>query len=134
MVRSQKTLRDDESRNGVSSQSFVNNERAIAGGFLVTETRVIARPNEDVVFTQLDNEEGVLLHLGNQSYYSLNVTGAHIWRLIASEHSLSEILQELQTVFDVSDEQARQSVLELVKELETQQLVTLDGDPQAALG
>ena len=38
------------------------------------------RPHLDEVDTALNGEEMVLLHLGSNTYYSLNMTGTRIWQ------------------------------------------------------
>ena len=77
----------------------------------------------DVLFTPLHNGEGVLLHLGTKKYYSLNVTGSRIWQLITKGLSLAEIGSELEAGFEVSLEQAQQSVAELANQLASETLI-----------
>ena len=38
------------------------------------------RPHAEVVDTELESGETVLLQLESKIYYSLNVTGTHIWQ------------------------------------------------------
>jgi hypothetical protein len=88
-----------------------------------------AAPHPDVVFTDLDNDEAVLLHLGTQTYFSLNQTGACIWRLMGDGLTLGEIARELEARFEVETEQAQRSVNELASELASEGLVELAEDP-----
>ena len=82
------------------------------------------RPHPDVVDTQLDGQETVLLHLESKLYYTLNQTGARIWQGLKNGLTLGEISQQLQQEFAVESEIADQGVLRLVDELSRQQLVT----------
>jgi coenzyme PQQ synthesis protein D (PqqD) len=80
------------------------------------------RPHPEVVDTELDTGETVLLHLESTMYYSLNLTGTHIWQGLKAGLSLQEISHRLQTVFDVEAARADRSVLALVHDLVQRQL------------
>ena len=73
----------------------------------MNESNLKGKPEADVIFTELDNSEAVLLHLGTQAYYSLNATGAFIWQLFDKGLDVGQIGSELETRFEVSSEQAR---------------------------
>jgi hypothetical protein len=81
----------------------------------------------DVVDTTLNEGEVVLLHLESKMYYSLNPTGERIWRGLKEAASLREISRRLQDEFDVDEQEAERSVLELVNELCEQKLVLRNG-------
>ena len=81
------------------------------------------RPHPQVVDTKLDEGEVVLLHLESKIYYSLNLTGDRIWHGLKQGLSLREISQRLQEEFDVDEDRANKSVLDLVDELSKQNLV-----------
>ena len=70
-----------------------------------------------------EGQETVLLHLQSKLYYTLNVTGTHIWRGLRKDLTLREISQRLQHEFIVDAEAADQCVLRLVDELCRQKLV-----------
>ncbi len=74
-------------------------------------------PSPDVVHTTLSSGEVVLLHLQKRKYYSLNVTGAHIWNLLMAGHSIDEIGQSLTEEFDVTFDHARASVSSLLDDM-----------------
>ena len=82
------------------------------------------RVNSDVVDTELDEQETVLLHLQSKLYYSLNPTGSRIWQGLKRGLTLGEISQGLQEEFDISADQAGRSVMTLVDELCEQQLLS----------
>ena len=81
------------------------------------------RPHPEVVDTELDTGETVLLQLESTMYYSLNTTGTRIWQGLKQEWTLQEISAHLQDEFAVEAERADQSVLALVNKLFAQQLV-----------
>jgi hypothetical protein len=80
------------------------------------------RVHPQVVDTKLDEDEVVLLHLDSKTYYSLNPTGERIWDGLKKGLTLREISRRLQEEFDVDEERANKSVLELVNELCEQKL------------
>ena len=84
-------------------------------------------PHPDVVDTQLDGDETVLLHLGTKRYFSLNATGSLIWRAIKRGLTAEETCRELQQRYDVSEDRAAQSVGALTKALLEQGLVRRPG-------
>jgi hypothetical protein len=84
------------------------------------------RPHSQVVDTKLDEGEVVLLHLESKMYYSLNPTGERIWQGLKEGLSLKEISCRLQGEFDVSEENADRSVLDLINELCEQNLALSD--------
>ncbi len=75
------------------------------------------RTHAEVVDTKLDDGEIVLLHLESKTYYSLNPTGERIWQGLKEGLTLREISRRLQEEFDVDQDKANRSVLDLVKEL-----------------
>ena len=85
-------------------------------------------PDPNVVFTEMENGESVLLHLGTNQYFSLNETGTLIWHGISEGRNLEVIGKKLENTFDVSMEHATKSVIQLVDELESEKLVSLEGE------
>jgi hypothetical protein len=81
------------------------------------------QPHAQVVDTELESGEIVLLHLDSTTYFSLNLTGAKIWLGVKQGLTLQEISQRLQATFEVEPTRADQSVLSLVDELLQQQIV-----------
>lgn len=41
-------------------------------------------PHPQVLFTEIDDGSGVLLHLDTKFYYTLNPTGARVWRALVA--------------------------------------------------
>ena len=81
------------------------------------------KTDPDVVITELEDKEAVLLHLGTKMYFTLNETGLRIWQLMSSGLTPGEISTRLPEEFDVTPEKARESVLNLISELIAAKLV-----------
>lgn len=81
------------------------------------------RPHPEVVDTELETGETVLLQLESKTYYSLNATGTQIWQGLKQGLPLREVSRRLQARFEVEPDRADRSVLSLVDELLQQQLV-----------
>ena len=81
------------------------------------------QPHPEVVDTELEVGEMVLLHLEHTTYYSLNPTGTRIWQGLKQGLSLREVSQRLQEMFAVEADHADRSVLTFVHELAQHQLV-----------
>ena len=80
-------------------------------------------PDTDVVITELEGNEAVLLHLGTKMYFTLNETGLRIWQMLSGGLANGEISEKIQEEFDVTPEQAKESVINLIDELITEKLV-----------
>lgn len=80
-------------------------------------------PLNDVVFTDVDGQEGILVDLNTKQYYRLNETGSLIWRGLEKGNSVEEIVSEIQNTYEVSAERARDCVEKLLLNLETNKLV-----------
>jgi len=83
----------------------------------------IPRPDPDVLVTAMPDGEAILLHLRTSQYFSLNESGALIWKLMESSASPAQMSQALFDLFDVTPEAARETVLELMRDLQTHQLI-----------
>ena len=74
-------------------------------------------PQDDVVFTDLDGVEGVLVDLDTKHYFQLNATASLIWRGLARGLDAGRIAAELAAEYDVALEHARRSVDAAIREL-----------------
>lgn len=98
----------------------------------MTELQQRYRQNAQVVATELDETEAVLLHLDNQRYYTLNETGWFIWRQLKEGASIEEVVARLQNNYDIDSEKALGSVTSMLNELYAERLVDLlNGEAQA---
>jgi hypothetical protein len=80
-------------------------------------------PVKDIVFTDFEGGEAVLVDLNTTKYYQLNETGALIWRRLENGCTMEEIVSEMQSVYDVSSEHAVASVERLLLSLESNKLL-----------
>ncbi|UVI39091.1 PqqD family protein [Qipengyuania spongiae] len=79
-----------------------------------------ARPN--VVACDLDAGQA-LLNLETSQYFKLNDTGALIWKNVEAGNTLEQMQEELSSVFDVSQEDCRDDIIDLLKALEEAGLI-----------
>lgn len=67
----------------------------------------------------------VLLHMETKRYYSLNETGAMIWRLLQQRAEAAEILRNLVATYSVGVVDAERALERLLDELRAESLVTV---------
>lgn len=79
------------------------------------------------VFTPLDDGRGVLLNLDTLLYYSLNRTGAALWRQIDEAESLSfdDLVHHLCERYEVTEGDARHHLGNFVERLERFKMITI---------
>ena len=78
---------------------------------------------KDIVYTDFDGGEGMIVDLTTKQYYRLNETAALIWRGLEGRKGVDEIIEEMQSKYEVSREQAAASVDRLISKLRTNKLV-----------
>lgn len=83
-------------------------------------------PLKDVVFTDFEGGEGILVDLNTKQYYRLNETGALVWRGLENGSTVEDIVSEMQTLYEVTREHALTSVDKLLLTLESNKLVKRD--------
>lgn len=83
-------------------------------------------PLDDVVFTDFEGGEGILVNLNTKQYYRLNETGALIWRGLENGSTVEDIVSEMQSLYEVTREHALTSVDKLLTVLESNKLVKRD--------
>ena len=71
----------------------------------------------------------VVLHMGTKRYFSLNETGAGIWRMLEDGVALSEIPARLATSYEIDVDAARMALTRLLDELAAEELISLPKDP-----
>lgn len=79
------------------------------------------------MFTPLADGTGVLLNLDTLLYYSLNRTGAAIWKQIDTKNkvSLEDLVVSTCSQFDVDHAEARRALTSFVEELVKLKMVHL---------
>jgi hypothetical protein len=69
-------------------------------------------------------EDGaVVLHMRTKRYYSLNETGAMIWRLLEDEAAIDDVVARVIELYDVDGAEARRTVAVLLDELAAEALI-----------
>ncbi len=82
------------------------------------------RAETRVAFTELSAGGAALLHLGTKMYFTLNETGAHVWKALqAGPQSAGSIGASLAEAFECTEEQAERDVEALLAELIREGLV-----------
>jgi len=75
-------------------------------------------------------EDGaVVLHMRTKRYFSLNETGAAIWRMLEDDVALSEIPVRLAERYDVDSDAAAGCVTRLLDELASEELIVVSAAP-----
>ena len=65
----------------------------------------------------------VVLNMRTKRYYSLNETGATVWRMLENEAPAAEIAAQLVVIYDVPEATAIETVGALLRELEAEALI-----------
>ena len=89
------------------------------------KTAAIPVPYQHIVSTQFDDGDGVLVDLETKNYYQLNQTAMLVWLALEKGQTLSEIVTEMTSVYDVTDEHAAASVERILQDFRSKKL--LDG-------
>lgn len=80
-------------------------------------------PSPNVVFTELDEAESVLLHLKTRQYFSLNETGTLIWKNLQEGKSVGEIAAAVEQAYEVDGPLALHQVEAFLESLSEDRLV-----------
>jgi len=83
-------------------------------------TRYVARP--DTASATVDGGM-VVLHMGTKRYYSLNETGAELWRLIENGTTLPLAADWLVRTYEVTRTEASRAADRLLRDLLSEDLV-----------
>ena len=81
---------------------------------------LLPAPNPPVLFTEIDDGSGVLLHLDTKFYFTLNRTGVVVWKALverAEGASVATIAERLTATFRVTKEVAEQDVERVLDQL-----------------
>ena len=72
---------------------------------------------DDIIVTELDNNEAILLDMRNKHYYSLNETGLAIFKGIESNLTQDGIIDEIMSAYAIDRDKAGNSVKTLIQRL-----------------
>ncbi len=83
-------------------------------------------PHGQVVYTEFDGNEAVLVDLNTKRYYTLNETAMLVWRGLERGQTAAEIAREMCEAYDVSAEHAAASIERLLTSLAAHRLLHAD--------
>ena len=83
----------------------------------------ISLTRDDVISTEFDGGEGVLVDLNSKRYYQLNETAMLVWRCLEKGSSLEEITKEMTAKYEVSEEQAAASIEKIIAGFQSYKLL-----------
>lgn len=80
-------------------------------------------PLTNVIATQLDEGEGVLVDLDTRQYFQLNGTAMLIWRALEKGEPLERIVEQMMATYEISNDRAVASTEALLKQLQNHKLI-----------
>ncbi|MCC5904791.1 MAG: PqqD family protein [Balneolaceae bacterium] len=80
----------------------------------------------DVVASPIDDEM-VMFDADAGKYYGLNRVAASAWNLLEESKTVEELCKELLEIYDISEEQCQQEVLNFLPDLEDKGLIKVIG-------
>ncbi len=83
---------------------------------------MLKKPRPNLLMTELDGE-AVLLDIESSYYFSLNETGTRVWRGLEADKSLEEIVDGIVAEWDVTPDEARETVESFLAALEKEGLI-----------
>jgi hypothetical protein len=72
---------------------------------------------DDIIITELDNNEAILLDMRNKRYYSLNETGLEIFKGIEKGLTKDKIVEYIMSIYEVDYGNANEGVQSLIQRL-----------------
>ena len=72
------------------------------------------------------DDGAVVLHMGTRRYFSLNETGAAIWRMLEDDVPLGKIPGQLGHLYEVDATDATAALARLLDQLAAEDLITLE--------
>jgi Coenzyme PQQ synthesis protein D (PqqD) len=80
-------------------------------------THPLPAPNPQVLFTEIDDGSGVLLHLDTKFYYTLNPTAVVVWKALRDGADAGALAARLVADFRVELDVARRDVAAVLDDL-----------------
>lgn len=78
------------------------------------------------VLSQEVSGETVLLDLAGETYFGLNEVGTRVWQLLKQDHGFTEIVDVLESEFDVARDRLEADIAALLAQLEGAGIVIRD--------
>ena len=80
-------------------------------------------PGKHVVATDFDGGEGILVDLNTKKYYQLNETAMVVWKGLEKGKSMSEIVADITSAYEIPADHATSSVQRIVDNFQTYKLL-----------
>jgi len=90
------------------------------------------RPHDQIVFTDFDGSEGILVDLNTKKYYQLNETATVIWKGVERGLAAREIADEIVAVYEINSADALFNVEATLDKLKTYRLIVLQQSAKAS--
>lgn len=84
--------------------------------FEISRDSVVTR-REDVVYTELEDGEIMMMSVKNGEYYGLDPIASEIWVMLAEPLAVSEICDRLLSRYEVSTEDCERDVVGFLQEM-----------------
>lgn len=81
------------------------------------------KQNPNVLFTELDDGTGVLLHLDTKFYFALNKTGVFVWKALSEGPDRSALAQKLTEAFRADIDTATRDIDAVIAEMLADELL-----------
>ncbi len=91
---------------------------------LIEPERIIYR-NQDIVFTDMDNEI-VMMEMDSGNYYALDEVACEVWRLLENRISFADICLKLSENYDVETKQCATDITPFLVGLSEQNLLFIE--------
>jgi hypothetical protein len=85
---------------------------------LANLTQIQYRVAKDILFRQVENE-GILLHIPNGTYYSLSETGMLFWEALSKSQSLVPVIEQVSNEYEVELDILLEDLQNLLQDLLT---------------
>jgi len=82
-------------------------------------------PSKDVIFTDFDGDEGILVDLNSKKYYQLNETAMLVWKGLENGRSVAEMAAQVTSEYEITFDHAARSIERLLTNFQSYKLVTL---------
>jgi hypothetical protein len=97
---------------------------------MLSKESVLTKSEENVLSSTVE-EEVVLLNLKQGAYYTLDLIGAEIWRMLDKPTTAGAIIALILEEYDAPREQVEADVFALLNDLHDEGLIQVDGKPAA---
>ncbi len=87
-------------------------------------TQTSSVPREQIVCTEFDEGEGILVDLKTRRYYQLNETALLIWKGLEKGCEIDEIVAQVVADYEVQPANAKNSVENLISRLKSYKLIS----------